>query len=289
VGERRSGDRIDGRFAGRVAIVAGASTDPGIGTATARRLGREGASVVINARSGERLAATEAALRSEGLDVVAVAGSAGDPEVTARLVDTAIGEFGRLDHLVNAVGGAPFVGSALGMTEQDLMASVSLNTWPTLSLTQAAMAKGLADGGGSVVNISSSSPQKTTPSMAAYAASKAALNALTRTLAHDLGRRGVRVNAVVPGLTRTEATRDIWGEDGGEAAGRHLLLGHLTEADDVAAAVAFLLSDDARSITGVLLDVDSGNHVGTGPWSPFSPGSVGQPGGAPAATGSRTT
>lgn len=277
------------RFEGRVAIVTGASTDPGIGTASARRLALEGASVVINARGEDRLRATERTLRSEGLEVVAVPGSAGSDGVAELLVDTAVDSFGRVDLLVNTVGGVPFVGSALDLSREDLLATVGLNTWPGLALVQAAMARGLADGGGAVVNISSGSPQKTTPSMAAYAAAKSALNALTRTLANDLGRRGVRVNAVSPGLTRTEATRDLWGSDGGAAAGRRMLLGRLTEATDVAAAVAFLLSDEASSITGVLLDVDAGNHVDTGSWSPFSPDAVGGPGGAPAATGSRVT
>jgi NAD(P)-dependent dehydrogenase (short-subunit alcohol dehydrogenase family) len=271
-----------GRFAGKVAIVTGASTDPGIGTASARRLAGEGASVVINARGEARLQATERMLLDEGLDVVAWPGSAADPEVPGLLVDLAVERFGRIDLLVNAVGGVPFVGSALDLGRDDLLATVGLNTWPALSLIQAAMARGLADGGGAVVNISSGSPLKTTPSMAAYAAAKSALNALTRTLANDLGARGVRVNAVSPGLTRTEATRDMWIDDGGRAAGRHILLGRLTEADDIAAAVAFLLSDEASSITGVLLDVDGGNHVDTGSWSPFSPGAIGQPGGAPA-------
>ena len=81
-----------------------------------------------------------------------------------------------------------------------------------------------------------------------------------------MGGLGVRVNAVSPGLTRTEGTRDIWGDDDGQASGRNLLLGRLTDAEDVAAAVAFLLSDEAGSITGVLLDVDAGNHVSTGTW-----------------------
>ena len=281
--------RIARRFEGKVAIVTGASTEPGIGTASARRLALEGASVVINARGEERLRATERALRDEGLDVVAVPGSAAGEGVADRLVDTAVASFGRIDLLVNAVGGVPFVGSALDLSRDDLLATVGLNTWPALALVQAAMARGLADGGGAVVNISSGSPQKTTPSMAAYAAAKSALNALTRTLANDLGRRGVRVNAVSPGLTRTEATRDIWGADDGEAAGRRMLLGRLTEAEDVAAAVAFLLSDEAGSITGVLLDVDGGNHVDTGSWSPFSPDAVGAPGGAPEPSGSRVS
>ena len=275
------------RFEGKVAIVTGASSDPGIGTATARRLASEGASVVINARGEDRLRATERMLQGEGLDVVARPGSATDPAVSAVLVDTALEAFGRIDLLVNGVGGVPFVGSALGLSEQDLLATVRLNTWPALSLIQEAMARGLAEGGGAVVNISSGSPLKTTPAMAAYAAAKSALNALTRTLANDLGRRGVRVNAVSPGLTRTQATRDLWEDDGGEAAGRHILLGRMTEAVDIASAVAFLLSDEAGSITGVLLDVDGGNHVDTGSWSPFSPGAMGRPGGASGSSGSR--
>jgi NAD(P)-dependent dehydrogenase (short-subunit alcohol dehydrogenase family) len=277
------------RFEGQVAIVTGASTDPGIGTASARRLALEGASVVINARSEERLRATERTLRDQGLDVVACPGSAGGAGMASELVDTAIERFGRLDLLVNTVGGAPHVGSALTLSRDDLLGTVSLNTWPTLALIQEAVARGLADGGGAVVNISSGSPGKTTPTMAAYAAAKSALNALTRTLANELGGRGVRVNAVSPGLTRTEGTRDLWGDDDGQAAGRHLLLGRLTEADDVAAAVAFLLSDEAASITGVLLDVDAGNHVDTGSWSPFSPEALGRPGGAAPVPGGRVT
>ncbi len=271
------------RFKGRVAIVTGASTNPGIGTASARRLALEGASVVINARTEGRLRDSEQALRAEGLDVVAVAGSAEDPEVPARLVDTALQRFGRIDLLVNAVGGANYIGSALSVDREAFLDTLAVNTWPALALIQEAMARGLAEEGGSIVNISSGSPKKTTPSMAAYAAAKSALNALTRTLAHELGARGVRVNAVSPGLTRTEATRPMWEGDDGRAAGDNLLLGRLTAPDDIAAAVAFLLSDEAGSITGVLLDVDAGNHVSTGSWSPFSPSAIGQPGGAPLA------
>ncbi len=269
------------RFEGKVAIVTGASTVPGIGTASARRLALEGASVVINARSEDRLRATERALRNQGLAVVACAGAADEESVPGMLVETALSRFGRLDLLVNAVGAASFVGSALSMDRSDFLGTVAINTWPAVSLIQQAMARGLAEGGGAVVNISSGSPKKTTPSMAAYAAAKSALNALTRTLANDLGARGVRVNAVSPGLTRTEATRSMWESDDGRAAGANLLLGRMTEADDVAAAVAFLLSDEAASITGVLLDVDAGNHVSTGTWSPFSPSAIGRPGGAP--------
>ncbi len=277
------------RFGGKVAIVTGTSTHPGIGTASARRLAIEGASVVINARNEARLRATERALQDEGLNVLAVPGDAEDPSVPRSVVDVAVEHFGRIDLLVNAVGAASYVGSAMAMDREAFLDTVAINVWPALALIQAAMARGLADDGGAVVNISSGSPKKTTPSMAAYAAAKSALNALTRTLANDLGGQGVRVNAVSPGLTRTDATRQLWEGDDGRAAGDNLLLGRMTEADDVAAAVAFLLSDEAGSITGVLLDVDAGNHVSTGSWSPFSPSSIGRPGGAPSADRSAET
>jgi NAD(P)-dependent dehydrogenase (short-subunit alcohol dehydrogenase family) len=270
------------RFEGKVAVVTGSSTDPGIGRASARRLAIEGASVIINARNQDRLRATEKALQAEGLAVVAVTGAADDDTVPARLVDAALSEFGRIDLLANTVGGAPFPSAPLTLEKSALLETVALNTWPALSLIQEAMRRGLADGGGAIVNISSGSPNKTTPVMIAYAAAKAALNTMTRTLANDLGRQGVRVNAVAPGLTRTVATEAMWLSDDGQAAGGNLLLGRMTEADDIAAAVAFLLSEDARAITGVIIDVDSGNHVSSGGWSPYSPSAIGKPGGAPA-------
>jgi A-factor type gamma-butyrolactone 1'-reductase (1S-forming) len=260
-----------GRFAGKVAIVTGSSADPSIGRSTAVRLAREGASVVVNGRSAERLAATEKALRDEGLPVAAVQGSLDDDNVMAALVDAALDNFGAIDLVVNTVGGAPFPGPLWEMDRERLMGTISLNTWPTVALVKEAMARGLAEGGGgAVVNISSGSPNKTTASMAAYAAAKAALNTLTRTMAADAGRRGVRVNAVSPGLTATSATRSFWESDGGVAAGSHLVLGRLTTADDIAAAACFLLSDDSRQITGVVIDVDGGNHLQSGGWSPFA-------------------
>jgi 3-oxoacyl-[acyl-carrier protein] reductase len=130
-----------------------------------------------------------------------------------------------------------------------------------------AVERGLSENRGSVVTISSGSPHKTTSSMVSYAAAKAALNAMTRTIASDLAG-SVRVNAVSPGLVRTTATRPLWESDGGASAGSNLPVGRLTEPDDIAAAVCFLLSDDARQITGITLDVDGGNHLRSG-WTPF--------------------
>jgi NAD(P)-dependent dehydrogenase (short-subunit alcohol dehydrogenase family) len=259
-----------GRFTGRVAIVTGSSADPSIGRACAMRLGREGAAVVVNGRDHDALSSVERSLEESDVPVAAVAGSLEDDGTAERLAATAVQRFGRIDLVVNTVGGARYQGSFEQLDRSSLLDTIALNTWPALAMTQAALRHGLA-AGAAVVNISSGSPRKATPSMVAYAASKAALNALTRTMAADLGHRGVRVNAVSPGLTRTTGTRRHWEVDGGRAAGVNLLLGRLTEADDIAAAVAFLLSDDARQITGIVLDVDGGNHLGAGGWSPMGP------------------
>ncbi len=256
------------RFSGQVAIVTGSTAEPSIGRSCAFRLAREGASVVVNGRNAERVAATEAALRTEGCAAVGVVGSMDDEKAVETLADRAMEAFGRIDLLVSTVGGAPYALSFDAISEAQLLETVRLNTWPTVALIRAALARGLGGAPGSVVAISSGSPRKTTSSMVAYASAKAALNAMTRTIAADLAGKDVRVNAVSPGLVRTTATRSIWTSDNGAAAGSALPLGRLTEADDVAAAVCFLLSNDARQITGITLDVDGGNHLSSG-WTPI--------------------
>jgi 3-oxoacyl-[acyl-carrier protein] reductase len=260
-------DRVR-RFSGRVAIVTGSTADPSIGRSCAFRLAREGASVVVNGRNEDRVEKTETALRSEGFDAVGVAGSMDTESAVSELTDRAVEAFGRIDLIVSTLGGAPYPVSFDAISEAQLLETFRLNTWPAVALIRAAMARGLGDHGGSVVTISSGSPHKTTSAMVAYASAKAALNAMTRTIAADLAARGVRVNAVSPGLVRTAATRPIWDADAGAAAGSALPLGRLTEADDVAAAVCFLLSDEARQITGINLDVDAGNHLSKG-WTPI--------------------
>ncbi len=224
--------------------------------------------MIINGRDQDRLASTEAAFRSEGLDVVGVVGSMDTEPAVAVLTERAVEAFGGIDLVVSTVGGAPYPLSFDAISEAQLLETIRLNTWPAVALIRAAIARGLGSNAGSVVTISSGSPRKTTSAMVAYASAKAALNAMTRTIAADLAGRDVRVNAVSPGLVRTSATRSIWAADAGAAAGSNLPLGRLTEAEDIAAAVCFLLSDDARQITGVTLDVDGGNHLSSG-WTPI--------------------
>lgn len=255
------------RFSGQVGVVTGSSADPSIGRSCAFRLAREGASVVVNGRDEARVRSTEAALRAEGFPVVGVVGSMDSERAVATLTDRAIEAFGRIDLVVSTLGGAPHRRSFDTITQEQLLDTFRLNAWPAIALIRAALDRGLAEDGGSVVTISSGSPRKTTSAMVSYAAAKAALNTMTRTIAADLAGR-VRVNAVSPGLVRTTSTRSVWVSDGGAAAGANLPIGRLTEPDDVAAAVCFLLSDDARQITGITLDVDGGNHLKSG-WTPI--------------------
>ena len=258
-----------GRFEGRVAIVTGASRDPSIGRATAQRLAEEGASVVINGRSEGALQEAAEALRDAGHAVTAFAGSAEESETARSLCRAAIDRYGRIDAVVHTVGGNRFLGSPREMTRDELMETIELNTWGAIALAQAAVEMGLG-AGGSVAFISSGTVHKTTPKMIAYAAGKSALNAITRTLARDLAELGIRVNAVAPGFTRTDGTREMWAPDDGEAAARSLPLGRLTGAEDIAAACAFLLSDDARQMTGQILDVDGGTPLAGGGWTPMT-------------------
>jgi NAD(P)-dependent dehydrogenase (short-subunit alcohol dehydrogenase family) len=257
------------RFAGKVAVVTGSTADPSIGRSCALRLAREGAAVVINGRDPTRLSSAEAAMRAEGLEVIGLLGSMETETAVKMLVDRTVDAFGGIDLVVSTLGGAPHPRPFDAMSENQLLDTMRVNTWPALALIRAALGRGLAERAGSVVVISSGSPRKTTSAMVSYAAAKAALNAMVRTIAADLAPKRVRINAVSPGLVRTTATRSVWEADGGRAASAALPIGRLTEADDVASAVAFLLSDDARQITGINVDVDGGNHLRGGGWTPI--------------------
>lgn len=258
-----------GRFAGRVALVTGASLDPSIGRETATRLAREGARIVLNGRRAEPLAEAEAALRGEGYEVRTLRGDAGDEGCCEALAALAKDAFGRIDYVVPTVGGTRALVSPRSITREALRDTIELNTWGPLALTQAALAHGLGEGG-SVVFVSSGTVHKTTPHMLAYAAAKSALNAMTRTIARDFAELGIRVNSVAPGFTKTAGTEDLWGPDDGAGAAANLPLGRLTEAADIASAILFLLSDEARQITGQILDVDGGNSLMGGGFTPMA-------------------
>jgi NAD(P)-dependent dehydrogenase (short-subunit alcohol dehydrogenase family) len=247
-----------GRFEGKVAIVTGSSK--GIGRAVAERLASEGAQVVLNARKKDELSETAEAIPAGGAEVATVTGSLGQPETVGRLVETVVDGFGAIYLIVNNVGVSPLWGPLVNpANSRDLVArTFMVNAWAPVDLVTQALSAGWRQPG-AVVNISSLGSRLLSPLNSPYCASKAALELFTRKMARELGPRGYRVNAVAPGIIQTEMSRIFWEEHGqGEAA---LLPLQRLGQQDIAAATAFLLSDDASWITGIVLDVDAGRML----------------------------
>jgi 3-oxoacyl-[acyl-carrier protein] reductase len=246
---------VRSRFAGRVAVVTGASK--GIGAAIARRLADEGGSVLMNARDAENLQRTAAGIAKTGGRVHCVPGNITRPGTCEQLIAAALEHFGRLDHVVNTVAINLAYGPLLAAERDTFMGTMERNTWPSVDLVQQAVAQGMAEGG-SVAVISTIGSHSLAPYLAAYSASKAALDLIVRHLARELGPRNIRVNAVAPGLVTTDMSQILWAGERKQAEEQLLPLGRLGQPSDIAAAVTWLLSDDACWLTGQIIDVDGG-------------------------------
>jgi 3-oxoacyl-[acyl-carrier protein] reductase len=244
------------RFEGAVAVITGGSK--GIGLAIASRLAREGACVAINARPGPELERALQQLEKEGADALAVPGDITQPGVVEGIIEAARARFGRVTHVVQNAAVAPHFGPLLTISHGDLGHTLLGNTWPALALLKAGLAAGMEEARGAAVFISSIGSRLSSPTIAAYDAGKAALSSLARALARELGTRGVRLNLVSPGLIATPAAQVVLteGRDAHEAA--ILPLQRVGRPDDIAGAVAFLLSDDAAYVTGSDLVIDGG-------------------------------
>lgn len=243
-------------MSGKVAVVTGASK--GIGLATARMLAGAGAGVLLTSRKPDALEAARADVLAAvpGATVEWVAANAGAPESPAAIVAAARDRLGAIDVVVNNAATNPYFGPALDISAGQWDKTFDVNLKGAHALVREAQEALAAGDGGSVVNIASIGGLSVEAGIGIYNVTKAALIHLTRTLAGELGPR-VRVNAVAPGLVKTDMARGLW-EEHGDAIGARMPLGRLGEPDDIAGAVLFLASDLSSWVTGTTLVVDGG-------------------------------
>ena len=238
---------------GKVALVTGGSR--GIGAEVARRLASDGAEVVIAYRSDTASAETVVtALKATGAKAHAFAVDIAIPQDCETLIESCLKACGRLDILVNAAGVATY--RPLDQADADhYHALFNTNVLGALSLTRAAVA--VMNGPGRIIHFSSRLAGSPMPNTSVYAASKAAVSALTLALSQELGPRDITINAIAPGLIETDMTALAVAERG-EALRNATPLRRIGQPDDISGIVAFLASDDAKWITGRTIRADGG-------------------------------
>jgi len=249
-------------FEGKVALVTGATS--GIGAACAHELAARGARVMLTGRSARRGAEVLEALRGAGGDGAFVAGDVRDRAFCTRAVTETVGRLGRLDVLVNNAG-ISLAASAPETSDGQWDAILETNLAAAFFLSREALRPMLAQGAGAIVNVASDWGLVGGERAAAYCASKGGLVLLTRAMALDHARQGIRINAVCPSDTDTPMMledfrqRGVAPQDGAREASEGIPMGRMATAAEVARVVCFLASDAASFVTGVALPIDGGH------------------------------
>jgi len=247
---------MDASLAGKVAIVTGGSR--GIGKGIAAALAAAGAQVMLTSRSVE---SCEAAAHEIGANAHVEAGHVGRPEDAERVVAATLSRLGRVDVLVNNAATNPYAGPMIDVDTSRWNKTIDTNLTAPLLWTQLAWRSWMKEHGGSVINISSVGGLSTNPILGVYDVTKAALLHLTRQLAAELAPK-VRVNAIAPGLIKTDFAHALWADGRGEQVAKSYPLRRLGEPEDIAQAALFL-ADDVRSgwMTGNTMVIDGGGLV----------------------------
>jgi 3-oxoacyl-[acyl-carrier protein] reductase len=246
-------------FRDRVVIVTGASG--GIGSAIVEMFAEAGAAVVLHGRNADALTEGAERARAAGVKAVTVEGNIRAADTAAALADAALSNFGRIDVLVNNAGGN-FGAALTDLSVNGWTATIEANLNGAFYCARACWPTFESQGGGVVVNIGSSSASYAHPLRGAYAAAKAGLASLTRTMAWEWAAQNIRVNCIEPGAVRTKASRFADSEVE-ERIAAHVALGRVGEPRDIAGACLYLSSDAAGYITGETLVVAGGPHTST--------------------------
>jgi 3-oxoacyl-[acyl-carrier protein] reductase len=246
-------------LSGRVVLVTGSSR--GIGAEVAVKAAAEGARVAVHYnRSANAAERTLERVREAGAEGDAFAADLRDGRQAEGLVEQVIDRFGQIDGLVNNAG-RTLVGPFLDIEPADWEDVIKTDLTAAFHTCRAALPSMLAHNTGSIVNICSRLGQMGIAETAAYSAAKAGLIGLTRSLAREFGPRGVRVNAVSPGFTITDMTADLAETEEGKRRLRDMPLGRFGRADEVAAAVIFLLTDASSLFLGQTLNPNAGGYM----------------------------
>lgn len=237
----------------------------GIGLACVKKCAQEGAAVYMAARNRERAQEIADSLNAEGYHVNCVFNDATKPETFLSMVEDVAAAAGSIDVLVNNFG-VSNPGKDLDFVHTDpsvFLDTVNLNLRSVFLASQAAAKHMAAQGGGSIINISSVGGLVPDISQVAYGTSKAAINYLTRLIAVHEAKNGIRCNAVLPGMTATEAVEKNLTEEFRSLFLRHIPLGRMGLPEEIAAAVAYLASDESAYTTGQILTVSGGFGLAT--------------------------
>jgi NAD(P)-dependent dehydrogenase (short-subunit alcohol dehydrogenase family) len=258
---------MSGMLEDKVVVISGVG--PGLGTTLAHRCAREGADLVLAARTVERLDEIAKQLNDTGRKALAVRADITDDDEVAYLVESAMATFGKVDVLVNNAFRVPSMKPLAGTTFQHIRDAIELSALGALRLIQA-LTPALEAAAGSVVNVNSMVLRHSQAKYGAYKMAKSALLAMSHSLATELGEKGIRVNSVAPGYIWGDTLKSYFEYQAGkygttvdqiyQATAANSDLKRLPTEDEVASAILFLGSDLSSGITGQTLDVNCGEY-----------------------------
>ncbi|OLS03619.1 7alpha-hydroxysteroid dehydrogenase [Tissierella creatinophila] len=251
------------RLEGKVVLVTAATN--GIGKAIAHLCGKEGASVYLGARNMEKAKGVIKEFEDEGINVKAVYNDASKKETFVSMIEEVVENEGRIDVLVNNFGGSnPRKDLDIKSTEyEEFINTVDSNLSSVFISSQKAIEYMAKQGGGSIINISSVASTSPDISQIGYGVSKAAINYLTKIIATQSARDNIRCNAVLPGMTATDAVKNNLTPEFRDFFLKHIPIKRMGEPEEIAAAVVYFASDESKYTTGQIMEVSGGFGIPT--------------------------